>query len=61
MIAPAPPDVVISAPEPLKEWEVRLLRQARLLRAQQKGAKLVVEFEGAAMRLFVAAPAGKVE
>lgn len=56
----APPAPVAPLPV-LADWERRLLDKARLLRSTQKGAKLIVEFEGPAMRLFVTVPAGKVE
>jgi hypothetical protein len=53
---PAPPPCVV-----LTDWERRLLDKARVLRLSQSGAKLVIEFKGQAMLLFVASPAGKVE
>ena len=39
----------------------RLLYQAGLLRSAPKGAKLIVEWNGAALCFAVAQPAGKVE
>lgn len=63
MDAAAPPIVVIAArqPETLQDWERRLLDKARVLRQSQKGAKLIVEFQGPAMLLYTARPDGKVE
>ncbi len=58
---PAPPIIVIAQPEVLTEQERRVLRQLRLLRSAQKGAKLIIEYQGPALLLYVAAPAGKIE
>lgn len=44
----------------LHPWERRLLEKARVLRAGQKSAMMLVAFEGPAMNIYVMTPAGRV-
>jgi hypothetical protein len=45
----------------LPEWERRLLEQARVLRLSQSKAKLVIEFDGDTLLMFMATPQGKTK